>query len=79
MRTRASTFHWRIVLKLSGTSAIQPPVPDGLRGVHIETDNGNMEVLDRICYEERDLTATDLTDSFFAAFSEDFWHTPKMA
>tara|TARA_R110000824_G_scaffold100088_2_gene237887 strand:- start:2370 stop:2915 length:546 start_codon:yes stop_codon:yes gene_type:complete len=64
-------FHWRT----PDTRTHGRPVPEEHVELIIETENGNLEVWSEVCYEDRELEAKDLTDSFFAVLPSDFWHT----
>jgi hypothetical protein len=69
-------LHWRSSegAKADGTIKYRP-LPDGFLEFTVETEGGNMEAWTECCYDERELEASDLTDSFFALLSEDFWYT----
>ena len=68
-------LHWRTSksIKASGMGT-RRPLPEGFIEFTIETDNGNLEAWSETCYSERELEAEDLTGSFFAILSEDFWY-----
>lgn len=68
-------LHWRSSesAKADGTIKYRP-LPDGFLEFTIETESGNMEAWTEACYDDRELEASDLTDSFFALLSKDFWH-----
>ena len=68
-------LHWRSSesAKADGTIKYRP-LPDGYVEFTIETEGGNMEAWTECCYDERELEASDLTDSFFALLSKDFWY-----
>ena len=68
-------IHWRTAEKAikNGTQKYRP-LPDGWVELNVETDNGNMEAWTESCYDDRELEAGDMTDSFFAMLPQDFWH-----
>ncbi len=68
-------LHWRSSedAKADGTIKYRP-IPDGFVEFTIETESGNMESWSETCYEDRELEASDLTDSFYALLSKDFWY-----
>lgn len=71
-------LHWRTAEDLlrNGT-AMYRTLPEDHIEFTIETDGGNMEAWTETCFSERELEASDLTDSFFAMLPQDFWETFK--
>ena len=69
-------LHWRSYESAKADGTIKHrPLPEGFVEFEIETESGNMEAWTECCYDERELEASDLTDSFFELLSEDFWYT----
>ena len=68
-------LRWRTAeqARLNGTDKYRP-LPEGYVEFAIETENGNLEVFSECCYKERELEASDLTESFFAMLPSDFWY-----
>ena len=67
-------IHWRTAEQATknGTQKYRP-LPDGWVELNVETDSGSMEAWTESCYDERELEAGDMTDSFFAMLPQDFW------
>jgi len=68
-------LHWRSSESAKADGSIKyRSIPDGYVEFTIETESGNMEAWTEACYEDRELEASDMTDSFFALLSKDFWY-----
>lgn len=67
-------LHWRSAENAHPSSLRRRPLSDGYVEFIIETENGNLEAWTECCYSERELEASDLTESFFAMLPSDFWY-----
>ena len=75
-------LHWRTPDNVpANVDAYKPGghrhLPEGYIELSIESEDGNMAAWSETCYDDRRLTAQDLTDSFFALLGDDFWGEVK--
>ena len=69
---------WNIRKGYTYNGALASDIPEGYIQCTILTDGAcDMDSWNEICWDERDLSAEDLTEGFFALLGDDFWHVDE--